>query len=127
VRTFVILLILIAGAVPADAAESCESGKWGPLVSSKSIPLAPAIFDEIRGTMTMWEILRLLGPAARDVGSGLTILEWNSTDGRVFRVGGTSLCRVPLYARFGRGPEASTFEFDPTALRLPVPRMAGPA
>jgi hypothetical protein len=51
----------------------------------------------------MWDIVVLLGPAARDVGSGLTILEWDSTDGRIFRVGGTSLCRAPLYARFDPG------------------------
>jgi hypothetical protein len=97
------IFILLAYDISATAAESCEGGKHGPLVSSNSTALAPVAFEAIRENMTMWEIVVLLGPAARDIGSGLTILEWNSADGRVFRVGGTSLCRAPLYARFDRG------------------------
>ena len=107
-RIIAAFLVFFAGAVPATAAESCEGGKHGPLVSGNSAPLSPAAFGAIREDMTMWEIVVLLGPAARDVGSGLTILEWNSTDGRVFRVGGTSLCRVPLYARFDQGAPSNT-------------------
>jgi hypothetical protein len=103
VRFTAIFQIILATAVPVAAAETCEGGKHGPLVSNKSAALAPATIAAIRDDMTMWEIAVLLGPAARDVGTGLTILEWNSTDGRTFRVGGTSLCRVPLYARFDRG------------------------
>jgi hypothetical protein len=102
------IFILLACAISATAAESCEAGKHGPLVSSHSPPLAPVAFEAIRENMSMWEIVVLLGPAARDIGSGLTVLEWNSTDGRVFRVGGTSLCRVPLYARFDRGVPSNT-------------------
>jgi hypothetical protein len=103
VRIFAAAFILLVFAVPAASAETCEGGKHRPLVSAKSTPLAPTAFEAIRENMTLWEIVALLGPAARDVGSGLTILEWDSTDGREFRVGGTSLCRAPLYARFDKG------------------------
>jgi len=34
--------------------------------------------------MNLSQILEILGPAQRDLGSGLTILEWDSTDGRKF-------------------------------------------
>jgi hypothetical protein len=72
------------------------------MVSANAAPLAPALFESISGEMTMWQIVRRLGPASRDVGSGLLILEWRSTDGRTFRVGGPSLCERPLYARFDK-------------------------
>ena len=107
-RIIVTSFFLLAGILPAAAAGNCESGKHGPLVSPTSAPLAPVAFEAIRKHMTMWDIVVLLGPASRNVGSGLTILEWNSTDGRVFRVGGTSLCRVPLYARFDQGFPSNT-------------------
>jgi hypothetical protein len=53
--------------------------------------------------MTMWEIIELLGPAQRELGSGLMIFGWESTDGRLFLIGGSSLCERPLYARFDQG------------------------
>jgi len=34
----------------------------------------------------MCEIIGKLGPAARDIGSGLYVLQWDVTDGRVFSV-----------------------------------------
>jgi hypothetical protein len=103
VRIVATIFIILASPIGAAAVQTCEGGKHGPLVSAESIPLAPVAFEAIRKNMTMWDIVALLGPAARDVGSGLMILQWNSTDGRVFLVGGTSLCQAPLYARFGPG------------------------
>jgi hypothetical protein len=37
--------------------------------------------------MTLGQILQTLGPAKRDLGSGITVLEWESTDGRKFSIG----------------------------------------
>jgi hypothetical protein len=41
------------------------------------------------------EIFAILGPAARDVGSGLYLFEWDSNDGRVFRISTQGMCRKP--------------------------------
>jgi hypothetical protein len=90
----------LAGSALADSA--CEQPKdVAELISAKAVPVAPERFDSIKTEMTMWQIVKHLGPAARDVGSGLYILEWRSTDGRAFRVGGPSLCKPAFYARFG--------------------------
>ena len=43
--------------------------------------------------------LAKLGPAARDVGSGLYVLEWDVTDGRVFSVSAAS-CGKPYNVGF---------------------------
>jgi hypothetical protein len=95
------LLISLSLAGPALADTGCEKPKdIAELISATAAPLAPARFDSIRGEMTMWQIVRLLGPASREVGSGLMILAWQSTDGRTFLVGGPSLCERPFYARF---------------------------
>jgi hypothetical protein len=54
--------------------------------------------------MTVREILQRLGPAARDVGSGLHVLEWDVTDGRKFRISTPGACDKPLHAGFGDAP-----------------------
>jgi hypothetical protein len=56
--------------------------------------------------MTVGEVFRRIGPPARDIGSGIHVWEWLSSDGRRFYVGasdprpGTKV----MYARFGQGP-----------------------
>jgi hypothetical protein len=73
------------------------------MLSPQAIRLAPVTFEIVHLEMTMWEIVKVLGPTQHDLGSGLMILGWESTDGRVFLVGGTSMCKPPLYARFDPG------------------------
>jgi hypothetical protein len=54
-------------------------------------------------TMSLGEIVSSLGPAWRDIGSGLHVLEWRCQDGRSFIVGATSvtdMTRAPMYARW---------------------------
>jgi hypothetical protein len=76
-----------------------------PLVFDPSAaPLTPAVFDGIDATWTLGEILARLGPASAITGSGLMILVWHVTDGRLFLVGladgGSDLNRKPVYAEF---------------------------
>ena len=103
VRLFLVALIAGFDAAPAHAASSCDSANHSEIFSPQADRLTPASFEAFRLEMTMWEIVKLLGPAQRELGSGLTILGWESTDGRVFLVGGTSMCKPPLYARFDAG------------------------
>jgi hypothetical protein len=100
VRTFAFTLLALASASPALAELSCDTAKHADVISSKSIPPTQENIDAIRDGMSMWEIVKLLGPAARNIGSGLFVLAWDSTNGRVFIVGGTSLCKPALYARY---------------------------
>jgi len=53
--------------------------------------------------MPVSAIIGRLGPAARDIGSGLYVLEWDVTDGRKFFVSTAGLCEKPFAAGFA-GP-----------------------
>jgi len=48
------------------------------------------------------KILKRLGPAAREIGSGLIILQWDVSDGRVFAVSTGDLCAKPHQVVGGR-------------------------
>lgn len=78
-------------------AAACDPSR---LVSSSSRPLPPEAFSGVTQAMLVETILEKLGPAARDVGSGLYVLEWDVTDGRVFRVS-TSSCGKPYKVGYG--------------------------
>ena len=69
-------------------------------VASTSRPQPAAKFEGISGNMSMPDIIKRLGPAARDIGSGVYVLEWDVADGRVFSVSSGTLCGQPAAARF---------------------------
>src|SRR5690349_24318744 len=99
--SFLIALIFTLGAADAASAEQpCAIHDHSKVFAPDRKPLAPTAFDAVRLDATVWEIIQLLGPAHREVGSGLMIFEWKSTDGRSYRVGGTSMCERPIYAHF---------------------------
>jgi hypothetical protein len=94
-----LLALLLGASALADA--HCQAARdLSEVISSKSQPLPPERFSKITKEMTVYEILGLLGPAARDIGSGLYFLQWDSTDGRVFTVTATSVCDRPRGLRF---------------------------
>lgn len=70
------------------------------VVSPAAAPLNPDRFSAVTADMTLRQIIELLGPAVRDIGSGLHILEWQSTDGRIFRANGPSYCERPMHSGF---------------------------
>jgi hypothetical protein len=101
VRLCVSFLSAILASVPAWADIPCKAPRDLPHVLSTQVRvLAPEQFSKITKKMTVYEILRRLGPAARDIGSGVYILEWDSTDGRVFSLSAISLCDRPLGMKF---------------------------
>jgi hypothetical protein len=101
IQTCVVLFLALILGASALADPPCQAARdLSEIISSKSQPLPPERFSKITKQMTVYEILGLLGPAARDIGSGLYFLQWDSTDGRVFTVTATSLCDRPRGLRF---------------------------
>jgi hypothetical protein len=105
-RIAVVSLFLIGGA----HASACDASKF---VSSTAQALPPSAFSSISQFMLVEAILQKLGPAARDVGSGLHVLEWDVTDGRAFRVSASSSCGKPYSVGFGARTPNNPFQ--PTA------------
>ncbi len=98
------LVLLISTNVSA-----CEFSKY---VSEKTKPLPPRVFSGISHFMLIDAIIKQLGPAARDVGSGLHVLEWDVTDGRVFFISASS-CGKPHKVGFRKN--APNKPMQPTA------------
>jgi len=103
-RTGLVFLAALLLVGTASGGEPCKAVRdMSEIVSTKSVALPAARFAGIKSDMSVGEILKRLGPAAREVGSGLFVLEWDATDGRVFRVSAGSLCDLPH--AFGFGPK----------------------
>lgn len=99
----ILLVICVLAASGVCAAPECEvPADIEAVVSRKSTALEPSRFAGISAQLVTAEILRRLGPAARDIGSGLIILQWDVTDGRVFTVSASGLCDKPLHVGFGK-------------------------
>lgn len=99
----ILLVICVLAASGVCAAPECEvPADIEAVVSRKSSALEPSRFSGISAQLVTAEILQRLGPAARDIGSGLIILQWDVTDGRVFTVSAAGLCDKPLHVGFGK-------------------------
>ena len=93
-----------ACAGPAAAGRGATSAAdcaWDAgFVSDSAPPLAADRFGGIDNAMTTRAIVERLGPAARDIGSGLHVLEWDVEDGRGFLVSTAGTCERPVRAGF---------------------------
>ena len=97
------LICAVLSASASYAAESCEAPtRIEDVVSSSATALEPQRFLEISAKLVTAEILRRLGPAAREIGSGLIVLEWDVTDGSVFVVSASDLCATPYRVGFSK-------------------------
>jgi len=96
------IVIIVCGLIVTSAAVANKDCSWSAdLVSANAAALAPAKAMEVSTSMTTGEIVKRLGPAARDVGAGLYVLEWDLTDGRVFRVSALDVCSQPVAVGVG--------------------------
>jgi hypothetical protein len=102
VRPLIEFALVLGSAYAAAAAQACAIYDHSRVFAPDRKALAPSTFNTVRLDMTISEIIELLGPAQRELGSGLMIFGWESTDGRLFFVGGPSMCERPIYARFDR-------------------------
>jgi hypothetical protein len=101
------LLIAVAGIAHAtamtDDSRPVESCVWDPgFVSADAKPQPASAFKGIDRSLTIRQILDRLGPAKREVGSGLYVLQWPVSDGRVFSVSVADACSKPMAAGFMR-------------------------
>lgn len=85
---------------PGTGGERDPRTGWGDGTASA---VSPEVAAEIRRTMTMGEIRERLGPPHSDTGSGIYILNWRCTDGRILTVSTVDLRNSgkPLRVRFG--------------------------
>src|SRR4051812_42256365 len=94
-RTHTILwsiLILYSGF--AFAAEECV---WKTLpVSTAAKPVSMQAVRNLPANLTLEDIVQRLGPAVRDVGSGVHILQWEISNGQVFSVSAPGPCASPV-------------------------------
>ncbi|GAB3096022.1 hypothetical protein GCM10027159_14590 [Lysobacter terrae] len=110
-RIILLTAVLLGSSTPAAATCPWDSS----FVSPSAKPLPPAAFRGIFSDIPVQEIIRRLGPEARDAGSGLYVLQWDVTDGRTFFVSTGSACGKPVSTGFHRaGPNNS---FKPKPLR----------
>lgn len=80
------------------AAEDCVAPK--SLIAFTTRQLSPEVFLKVSANMKTSDIFAILGPAARDVGSGLYVFEWDANDGRVFSVSTQDICAKPMSLGF---------------------------
>jgi len=93
-RTAVVCLALVAAWPAAFASESCP---WSAgYVSGAAKPVEPPSVRKLPASANIRQIVAQIGPAARDVGFGVYVLEWDMADGQVLSVSAESACSVPL-------------------------------
>jgi hypothetical protein len=104
-----LMLIAAAGCGPATMAASdidCERNKIAnmrELVEQGRVVEDSAVFDRARDDMSLSALVEMLGPATRDIGSGLHILVWEARDGSTLRASAGGLCdRVLKFERIRR-------------------------
>jgi hypothetical protein len=94
-RIVLALMIMLA---TTSALAACP---WRDDFVSPMAKAQPAsLFEDITLSQPMPDIVAKLGPASREAGSGLHVLEWDVTDGRVFFVSTRDACGKPLNLGF---------------------------
>jgi hypothetical protein len=97
-NVFSVVTLLFAIAPSASAA--CA---WNESYISADVkPKSAKSFQGITKNMPLTMIIRKLGPAKQDVGSGLHVLQWEVSDGRVFNVSVADACTKPFALGFSR-------------------------
>ncbi len=106
---FTLMAVVSAGCGRATTAPSdtdCERSKLAgmrELVEEGRMVEDSAVFDRARDDMSLSALVAILGPASRDIGSGLHIFVWQARDGSTLRASAGGLCdRVLKFERIRR-------------------------
>jgi hypothetical protein len=94
------LYVLITATLLSSFAMASTCTWDDAFVSATVKPLDAKLFKHITKKMSLQTIIKKVGPASRDIGSGLHVLEWNTTDGKTFHVSIASACDKPLFVGF---------------------------
>jgi hypothetical protein len=104
-----LMAAVMAGCGPVTTAASdldCERSKLAnmrELVEEGRVVEDSAVFDRARDDMSLSALVKTLGPASRDIGSGLHIFVWEARDGSTLRASAGGLCdRVLKFERIRR-------------------------
>lgn len=104
-----LMAIASAGCAPVTTAASdidCERNKLAnmrELVVEGRVVEDSAMFERARDDMSLSTLVATLGPASRDIGSGLHIFVWEARDGSTLRASAGGLCdRVLKFERIRR-------------------------
>ncbi len=92
------LTTALATLLATSSAIASQACAWPqPLVSSQAKAVSLKSIQSLPAQLTGAEIVRRLGPAHRDVGSGVYVLQWEVANGQVFLVSVASACALPLH------------------------------
>jgi hypothetical protein len=98
-----LIAVLVFGvfASPAHGQSACP---WNPsIVSAGAKPVPMSAIARLAPNLSLKEIAAAIGPAARDVGMGVYVLQWDVSNGQIFSVSATTACSAPL-ARIFKKP-----------------------
>jgi hypothetical protein len=81
----------------AQAAGKCDYDS--AIVAARTQPVPLQRVQNLPPNADTRQILLTLGPAARDVGSGVFVLQWDVSNGQVFSVSTSGPCAAPIARR----------------------------
>jgi hypothetical protein len=84
----------------AGGALGAECGRGPIALAAPSKAVAATLAEGITSKMSVRVIIKILGPPARDVGSGRFVLQWDLDDGRIFYVSTPDTCGKPVKTGF---------------------------
>jgi hypothetical protein len=99
----ILVLATMAGCASAAAADADAGCKEHPNVDSRALVQKDraiedsAVFKRVNDAMSLHALVAALGPASRDVGSGLHILVWEARDGATLRAGAGDICKPVMW------------------------------
>ena len=104
-----LMVAVSAGCGPVTTATSqvdCERSKlvdMRELVEEGRVVEDSAVFERARDDMSLSALVATIGPASRDIGSGLHTFVWEARDGSTLRASAGGLCdRVLKFERIRR-------------------------
>lgn len=110
-----LVLVMTAGCGSAPAAIPDAGCKEHPITDLRALIVEGRIvedssrFDRVNDKMSLHALITELGPASRDVGSGLHILIWEARDGATLRASAPGFCgRVFSFKRTDAGGRQRT-------------------
>jgi hypothetical protein len=79
----------------AQARDSCD-WRFEYVSEATSRSVDAKVAEALENDLSIAEIVRVIGPAKRDRGSGLHVLEWELSDGRRLWVSAADACSRPV-------------------------------
>ncbi len=94
------VILFIALLFQSPAALACDCAWQSSFVAARAVTVSPTRLRDITPSMSIARIVAVLGPAARDVGSGVHVLQWDTLDGRVYSISTVGACSKPVSMGF---------------------------